>query len=181
MGDTAAVFGAGPIGLLTVACLKLAGAGRVIAVEPVAERRDLAKAVGADDVVDPNQVDPRIAVREATGRGGVNVAIDCVTRDGTLDHCIHVTRKCGRVVVTGIPSDPRVTLDFHVMRRNEIHLFNVRRSNHETEAAVELMKARPDVLQPIVTHARPIEEIQGAFEQLEAYAGGVGKIVLRLD
>ena len=181
IGDATAVFGAGPIGLMTVACLKLAGAGRVIAVEPVATRRELARAVGADEVIDPKAVDPRVAVREASGRGGVDVAIDCVTRDGTLDHCLHVTRKCGRVVVTGIPSDPRVTLDYHVMRRNEIHLFNVRRSNHETEAAVALMQARPDVLGPIVTHARPIEQIQGAFEQLESYSGGVGKIVIRME
>ena len=42
------VFGAGPIGLLTIAALKLAGAGRVWAVEPVAHRREMAKAMGAD-------------------------------------------------------------------------------------------------------------------------------------
>ena len=50
-GETAVVFGAGPIGLFTIAALKLAGAGRVWAVEPVAHRREMAKTIGADVVL----------------------------------------------------------------------------------------------------------------------------------
>ena len=53
VGETAVVFGAGPIGLLTVICLKLAGAARVWAIEPVDARRELARQVGADAVLDP--------------------------------------------------------------------------------------------------------------------------------
>src|SRR5690348_8550701 len=52
-GDTVAVFGAGPIGLLTIASLKIAGAGRIFAVEPVAHRREIARCMGADAVLDP--------------------------------------------------------------------------------------------------------------------------------
>ncbi len=181
LGDTVVVFGAGPIGLLTIASLKLAGATRILAVEPVAERRDLARAAGADETIDPHFVDPRVAVQEATQGRGVDVAVDCVAREGSIDHCLHVTRNAGRVVVTGIPPEPRVSLDYHEMRRKEIHLFNVRRSNHETEAAVDVMRLHPKLFGPIVTHTRPIEEIQEAFEQVEAYSGGVGKMVIRLD
>ncbi len=46
IGETVAVFGAGPIGLFTIACAKLAGAGRICAVEPVAHRREMALAHG---------------------------------------------------------------------------------------------------------------------------------------
>ncbi len=180
-GDTAAVFGAGPIGLMTVACLKLAGAARVFAVEPVAARRDLALAVGADAAIDPGPVDPRAAIMEETRHRGVDVAIDCATRGGSIDHCLHVTRNAGRVVITGIPYEPRVTLDYHVMRRKEIHLYNVRRSNHETAAAVGLLKTHPERFAPIVTHSRPLDRIQEAFELTEAYQDGVGKMIVRLD
>lgn len=179
-GHTAAVFGAGPIGLMTVACLKLAGAARVIAVEPVGARRDLALTVGADDAIDPKKDDPRAAILEATRGRGVDVAVDCATRGGTIDHCLHVTRNAGRVVITGIPYDARVTLDYHVMRRKEIHLYNVRRSSQETEAAVELLKSHPDRFAPIVTHMRPLDQIQQAFELAEVYDDGVGKLVVRL-
>ena len=181
IGEAAAVFGAGPIGLMTLACLKLSGATRVIAVEPVAARRELALGAGADVVVDPNSEDPRAAILADTRQRGVDVAIDCAARQGTTGHCIHVTRNAGRVVITGIPAEPRLTLDCHMMRRKELRLYNVRRSNHETGAAIELMKAYPERFHPVVTHTRPIEEIQSAFEQVEAYAGGVGKMVLQLD
>ena len=181
LGDTAVVFGCGPIGLMTVACLRLVGARRVLAVEPVAGRRELARIVGAADVIDPRSADPRQAVLEATNGRGVDVAVDCVTRDGTLDHCLHVTRSAGRMVVTGIPSEARVTLDYHVMRRKEVHLYNVRRSNHETDAAVELLSSHPHLFGPIVTHRRPVERIQEAFEIAEAYSDGVGKMIVRLD
>src|SRR5713226_2785981 len=66
-GETAAVFGAGPIGLLTVVALKLAGAGRVWAIDPVAHRLALASSAGADAVIDPRSVDP---VRQILGDTG---------------------------------------------------------------------------------------------------------------
>jgi len=181
LGDTVAVFGAGPIGLLTIACVKLAGATKIIAVEPVAARRELALHAGADAVIDPEAEDPRESVMEQTNHRGVEVAIDCVARGGTLNHSIHITRRAGRVVVTGIPRQTRVGLDYHVMRRKEVHLYTVRRSNDDTRAAVKLMVRYPERIHPVVTHTRPFDEIQQAFELVEAYGDGVGKLVLLLD
>ena len=179
-GETAAVFGAGPIGLLTIAALKLAGAARVLAVEPVAARRELAVRSGADTAIDPESADVRKMILEDTGRRGVDVAIDCVTRGGSLDNCLHVTRNAGRVVVTGIPPGSRLALDYHVLRRKELGFFSVRRSNHESGAAIELLRNKPELFRPMLTHTPPLEEIQPAFEMLEAYEDGVGKLVIQL-
>jgi len=181
LGDTAAVFGAGPIGLMTVICLKLSGAARVFAVEPVAERREMALRAGADAAIDPVHEDPGATILAETHGRGVDVSMDCAMHGGTLEHSIHVTRNAGRVVITGIPTEPEVTADWHRMRRKEIRLYNVRRSNRDTGTAIELLKAHPERFYPIITHHRPIEEIQAAFEQVEAYADGVGKLVIRLD
>lgn len=180
VGGTAAVFGCGPIGLLTVAVLKISGVRRVFAVEPVAARRELARQMGADAVIDPAAEDPSSAVVSATGKRGVDVAIDCAAKPGTLNHCIRATRATGRVVLTGIPSEAQVALDLHVMRRNEIHLFNVRRSNHETEACLELLRERPNLFGPLVTHSRPLDRIDEAFRLVENYSDGVGKMVVTL-
>src|SRR5207253_2803461 len=80
LGETVAVFGAGPIGLLTIAALKLAGAGRLWAVEPVEARRDLARVMGADAVIDPRGIDAgRLILDETRGRG-VDVVFDCATK-----------------------------------------------------------------------------------------------------
>src|ERR1700730_1750876 len=66
-GETVAVFGAGPIGLLTLACLKVAGAGRIWAVEPVALRREMAKRMGAQEALDPNELDLVRHIHAETG------------------------------------------------------------------------------------------------------------------
>ena len=177
-GETAAVFGAGPIGFLTAACLKLAGAGRVWSIDPVACRRELIRIAGADATVDPAAVDPVAEILRETGGRGVDVAIDCAAKDGSINQCINVARNAGRVVVTGIPAEAMVSLEFSPMRRKEIAFFNVRRSNHESEQAMELLAAHEGTFAPLITHTRPLAEIGNAFQQLEHYRDGVGKIVI---
>ena len=179
-GETAVVFGAGPIGLLTVAMLKLSGAGRVWCVEPVAHRRDLAIALGADAVIDPGTAYPARAGLRDTGNRGVDIAIDCAGKADSINQCIQAARHAGRVVVTGIPSDDYVRLALHLMRRKELAFYSVRRSNHESEAALRLLAAHSGLFAPILTHERPLANIQAAFELCEQYADGVGKLTVTL-
>jgi L-iditol 2-dehydrogenase len=176
-GETAAVFGAGPIGFLTAACLKLAGAGRVWSIDPVASRRELVRVTGVDCAIDP-AVDPVAEILRDTGGRGVDVAIDCATTDGTINQCINAVRNGGRVVVTGIPAEAVVQIEFSPMRRKEIAFFNVRRSNHESEQALALLARYERIFAPLVTHQRPLERIGEAFDQLEHYRDGAGKIVM---
>ena len=178
-GETAAVFGAGPIGLLTVIALKLAGAGRVWAGDPVAHRLDLARAAGADAVLDPRAVDPVRQILADTGNRGVDVAIDCGGKHDSINQCIHAVRNAGRVVVTAIPSGVLVPLEFSPMRRKEIALYNVRRSNHESGAALAMLADHIARFAPLITHTPPLSEIGRAFAQLENYEDGAGKLVIR--
>ncbi|HVN05456.1 MAG TPA: alcohol dehydrogenase catalytic domain-containing protein [Bryobacteraceae bacterium] len=176
--ETAAVFGAGPIGLLTVIALKLAGAGRVWCVEPVAARRELARKAGADAVLDPNAIDPAREILHDTGGRGVDVTIDCAAAGGSVNHCLHATRNAARVVITGIPVEREVPLEFSPLRRKELTIYNVRRSNGETEAARDLLAANRARFAAMITHSRPIEHIAEAFVQVERRADGVGKMIV---
>jgi L-iditol 2-dehydrogenase len=175
-GETVAVFGAGPIGLLTIAALKTAGAARIWAVDPVAARRDLALQMGADAALPSDDAVQRILAD--TGGRGVDVAVDCAAKGGSINATLHVVRNAGRVVITGIPAEVKVELEFHVMRRKEIRFYNVRRSNGESELALELLKERPERFRPLLTHTFPLERIQQAFELLEGYRDGCGKVVV---
>jgi L-iditol 2-dehydrogenase len=179
-GETALVFGAGPIGLLTIAALKLCGASRVWAVDPLPHRRELARTLGADAMIDPAQVDPVRQVLSDTGQRGVDVAIDCASKGDTVNQAIRATRNAGRVVITGIPSEEYVSLAFHVIRRKEIAIYTVRRSNKEGATALQMLADQPQRFVPMLTHARPLTEIQSAFELNESYGDGVGKFVLTL-
>lgn len=180
-GETVAVFGAGPIGLLTITMLKMSGAARMWAVEPVAHRRELARTLGADAVLDPSAADPVREILSDTGKRGVDIAIDCAGKGGSLNQCLNVARNAGRVVITGIPPETHFPLEFHPIRRKELALLTVRRSNHNSETALDLLREYPQRFAPIVTHTRPLEEVQSVFTMLEHYSDGVGKAVIQLD
>jgi threonine dehydrogenase-like Zn-dependent dehydrogenase len=84
-GDTVAVFGCGPVGQFAIASAKLLGASRVIAVDGVASRLEMARAQGAE-VIDFEAEDPVAAIRELTDGIGVDRAIDAVGVDANHPH-----------------------------------------------------------------------------------------------
>lgn len=116
-----------------------------------------------------------------TGKRGADVVIDCASKDDTVNDSLDLARSAGRVVITGVPSGTEVPLRFHTLRRKELYFYTVRRSNHEAAEGLELLQARPDVISTLVTHTRPLEKIQGAFEMLERYDDGASKIVLTVS
>ena len=178
-GETVAVFGAGPIGLLTIASVKLAGAGRIFAVEPVAHRRDLAFQMGSDVALDPAQGDSaRQIVADTAGRG-VDCAIDCAARGDSTNWAIRAARNGGRVVLTGIHAGVTFPFETSPMRRKELAVFNVRRSNDEPAAALRILSEHTRWFAPLLTHTRPLDRISEAFSIAEGYADGVGKMIVK--
>lgn len=91
-GDTVAVFGCGPVGQLAIASARLLGAGRILAVDTVDSRLDLARAQGAE-VVDYDVEDPVATIRSLTGGIGVDRAIDAVGVDANAAHAGPAARK----------------------------------------------------------------------------------------
>jgi L-iditol 2-dehydrogenase len=160
--------------------LKLSGVTRIWSVEPVAHRRELARALGADAVLDPVAADPAREILRDTANRGVDIAIDCAGKADSINQCIHAARHAGRVVVTGIPSEDYIRLALHILRRKELAFYSVRRSNHDSEAALRLLAAHSKRFAPILTHERPLADIQPAFELCERYAEGVGKLTITL-
>jgi len=71
-----------------------------------------------------------------------------------------------------------VPVEVSPMRRKELAIFNVRRSNTESPDALALLKARMAWFAPLVTHTRPLSGIADAFTLTEKYADGVGKMVI---
>lgn len=177
-GETVALFGAGPIGLLTIVALKAAGAGRIWAIEPVAHRRELALLSGADAVLDPRAVDTAAEILRETGQRGVDAAFDCAAKDDTVNDAGKVTRSAGRLVLTAIHVERRVALDISPLRRKEVALLNVRRSNDETGDAVRLLDERLARIRPLITHHRPLASVAEAFDIAEHYRDGVGKMIV---
>jgi threonine dehydrogenase-like Zn-dependent dehydrogenase len=101
LGDWVAVFGLGAIGLLAVQAARASGAERVVAVDPLATRRERALRVGADTAFDPTVGDVALAIKEATERRGVDVAIETSGADRAMHEAIRCIMQCGTVVAVG--------------------------------------------------------------------------------
>ena len=104
IGDAVAVFGMGAIGLLVLQLAKLSGAEPIIAVEPLPNRRQVAKASGADLILDPGECDPGIEIKKATGGRGVDVAIDYSGSVGAMQAALRSVAFGGNVVAGAYPN-----------------------------------------------------------------------------
>lgn len=100
LGDNVVLFGLGAIGQMAVQLLRVAGVGKLIAVDPVERRRQLAQTLGADLVLDPAARDVAMCVRQALGRGA-DLAIEASGHYGALGEALRVVGQCGRVVTIG--------------------------------------------------------------------------------
>lgn len=109
-GETVAIIGCGGVGLAAVNAAKIAGAGRVIAADPMPEKRELAKVLGATDVVDPTAEGMTKQIMEMT-KGGVHHAIEAVGRQASADFAVSILRRGGTATILGMmPLDCKVGL-----------------------------------------------------------------------
>jgi (R,R)-butanediol dehydrogenase/meso-butanediol dehydrogenase/diacetyl reductase len=107
-GSTVLVSGAGPIGALTVLAAHAAGASTVIVSEPNPNRRRLISAIAPyATVVDPGTGELQTLIGDLTEEGvGVDVALECVGRDASLNACAQAVRRQGKVVQVGLHMRP---------------------------------------------------------------------------
>ena len=104
LGDSVAVIGAGPIGLLVVQCARAAGAGAVIVIEPQPARRALAAELGADKLIDPDAEDAAEQIAAFIGHDGADVVFECAGVASTVDTAVTLSRRGGAVSLVGVPA-----------------------------------------------------------------------------
>jgi S-(hydroxymethyl)glutathione dehydrogenase/alcohol dehydrogenase len=102
-GSIVAVIGCGGVGQAVIQGARIAGAARIIAIDPVALKRDSALKLGATDVVDPTDTDPIAAVRAMSGGRGADYAFEVIGTAGTIRQAIDTARPGGTAVMVGVP------------------------------------------------------------------------------
>ncbi|HSM53391.1 MAG TPA: Zn-dependent alcohol dehydrogenase [Erythrobacter sp.] len=109
-GETVAVVGCGGVGLAAINAAKIAGAGKVIAIDPIPEKRELAQVLGATHTVDAMAADAVEQVMAISG-GGVHHAIEAVGRQASADLAVKILRRGGTATILGMmPLDCKVGL-----------------------------------------------------------------------
>ena len=111
IGDAVAIFGLGAIGLMAVQVARLAGADPVIGIDPLANRRHVAQELGADLVLDPTTTDVGLALKEATAKRGVDVAIDYSGAAAAVQQALRGVAYGGTVVLGSFPPPYPAGLD----------------------------------------------------------------------
>jgi alcohol dehydrogenase len=164
-GDTVVVVGCGPVGLMAVLCA--AGlAGRLIAVDGVRARRELAERLGAE-AVEPERAGG--AVAEATGGLGADVVIEAAGSPGGLDASLKLARGRGIVSVVGAHFEPDYPLDNALMFERELTLrFSI--GDPTADGALLLGKLASGELDPtaVITHRLPLAHAAEAYRLFDS-------------
>ncbi|MFV2195011.1 S-(hydroxymethyl)mycothiol dehydrogenase [Nocardiopsis sp. LOL_012] len=113
-GDSVAVIGCGGVGAAAVAGARLAGAGRIIAVDLAKRKLDTAMRLGATHTVNAANADPVTAVRELTDGFGADVVIDAVGTPKTYEQAFYARDLAGTVVLVGVPT-PEMRLELPLL------------------------------------------------------------------
>jgi len=162
-GRSAAVLGAGTIGLLTLAVLRAHQVGRVVSTDPLPAKRARASALGADATIDAGTPDVAGQVRKALG-GSADIVFDCVSVQSSIDQAIAIADKGGTVMVVGVPAR-EVTVPLPIVQDHQIRIQGSATYLPEDYRESAGLLGRGAVkTTDFVTATRPLAQVAEAFE-----------------
>lgn len=160
--DTVVVSGGGTIGLVTAAAAVGMGA-RVIVVDPVPLRRDIARRIGADAAVDPSAGNPVEAVQELT-KGGADLVVECSGHAASLANVFDYARPEGCISMVGINIGQKFPVELGKIQMKNLSVRGTIGSPGVWPAAIRFLERTGLDLSPIQTHSFPIDEALTALE-----------------
>jgi L-iditol 2-dehydrogenase len=181
-GDAVLVLGAGPLGMVHLIKADLIGAGRLIAIDMLAERLDLARACGADVLLDASATtaEERLAaVREATAGLGADVVVDCSGRADTFPEALALARPGGTVIEAGafvdmgsVAIDPNRDVCI-----KDVTILGVGGEDLAHYApSLRLLERHAERFAPLITHRVALAEVGDALEL--AQTGAAMKVLV---
>jgi len=161
-GDTVIITGGGPIGLLVLQLTIKSGASKVLVSEPIAEKRKLAKQLGADVVVDPLKEDLLAISNNFTDGRGFNICIETSGIPAIARQLILMAEHCGTIVwAATYPPNLDVRVPIEYMYSNELSIHSVRLAPYSFPRAVQMLPKLN--LKPLIT-VYPLKDVVKAFE-----------------
>lgn len=177
LGDAAVVVGTGMIGLLVVQALRLAGCGRIIALDVEPRKLALAQELGADVGLDAR--DPEVATQVAalTGGRGADVAVEAVGAAAPVQLAIRCLRKGGALGLVGNLA-PHIELPLQAVVTRELTLYGSCASQGEYPACLELLRRGAIRVTPLVSAHIPLDAAPPWFERLYQREPGLLKVIV---
>jgi L-iditol 2-dehydrogenase len=177
-GETALVIGAGMIGLLTLQAARASGCSRVLVADVDETRLRLAESLGASETLHVSGSDlPREVIART---GGVDLVLEAVGRQETIDAAIASVRKGGTVTLIGNIT-PQVTIPLQAVVSRQLRLQGTAASAGEYPEAIEMIGSGNIQVKPLITAIAPLEDGPRWFERLYAHEPDLMKVVLAPD
>lgn len=168
--DTAAVVGAGPIGLLSCIAAKASGASRVIVLGTNADEKirfGIARKLGADAVINVQKEDAKTAVDALTDGKGANLAVEASGTAAGVNTAVDIVKKCGRIAVLGMPGKSDLTVNWLGMVHKVLDvIFSFSSSVSSWDRALSIMENTPYDLSALVTHRVNIADWARVFDDI---------------
>ncbi|MFI5399513.1 MAG: zinc-binding dehydrogenase [SAR324 cluster bacterium] len=179
-GESVAVLGPGPIGLMGVGVAKALGAQPVILTGTRDARLDKGRMLGADHVVNVTKENAVAAVRKLTRGGGVDFVLECSGAAQALNDAVHMVSRGGRVCLAAFPPE-QVPVDVAHIVRNNIYVYGIRgEGKSATHRAAALMAQKRFDAKLIHTHTFPLEHVPTAIRYAKDRVEDAIKVVVQM-
>jgi threonine 3-dehydrogenase len=175
---TVAITGCGPIGLFAISVAHAVGAAQVFAIEVNEHRRNVAKQMNADLVLDPSKEDVAGIVLERTGGLGVDVVLEMAGHPSAIRTAFDIVRRGGRISLLGLTSKP-ISLNFSediIFKGITIQGINGRRMYQTWYQMTALLKSGKLDLRPVITDRIALKDFARGMERLKT--GEASKILV---
>jgi (R,R)-butanediol dehydrogenase/meso-butanediol dehydrogenase/diacetyl reductase len=175
-GAACVVMGGGPIGLATLLWCKAKGAATVIVSELAPGRSELARRLGATEVVNPTIKDPAERIREITGRGP-DLVFECIGVKSTLESAISMVATLGRVVVLGVCMEPDEITPVRCIFKEITVSFVLGYNDAEFQETIDALSQGKIDPRPMVTDVIGVDQVPEMFTALRK-PGGQAKVIV---
>ena len=164
-GESVAILGAGPIGLLFLMLFKSAGAARVIVIEPSDFRRQTAERFGATMVLNPKTDDCVAEIKSMTTLG-VDIAVDAA--GSLLPEALSLVRKGGRVILFGVNQHAERQLNQYPITRYEVSILGSFIQRTAFPKVVRILESEVLPVEKLITHRLRLNEVGEAFDAMRS-------------
>ena len=179
-GQTAVVFGAGCIGLVSMMALKAEGVSRVYVVDIMQKRLDKAMELGATGVINSMNTDVQEEIGRLTEGKGVDLVIETAGMEVTTRQAIHVTKKGATIVLVGYSKTGEMTLPLSLALDKELTFKTVFRYRHIYPMAIEAVASGMVNLKGIVSNIFNFDDIQAAMDKSVSDKANIVKSVVKI-
>ena len=178
-GESVAVIGLGPIGLLVAAVAKALGASPVIACDIADDRLAIARQLGADHIVNVRNIDAVEAVHKLNGGKGVDYAVECSAAPDAVNTAVHMVNRGGKVCLAAFLHE-KVAVDIAHVVKNNIYLYGIRgEGKSATHRAEALMRQKRFDAGLIHTHTFALEDLPTAIGYAKNHTDNAIKVVVK--